>query len=574
VEVRCTALKKFLEQDYAKSAKRKAVAALPSGETRSKRKSLSASQALGVMPRGLRDMVSDRPAPTVNAPIMDAIITTPSSKRARDDERKEVVGEEVPASGTPDPPPKPLRILLRSSLNKGNLPKPVTATVHNPVTIELLGDNKLWAGGRKGTYRWADEPLEDRSACRELRLVSMEASVGAAMCKRHENEEVEIGTIGLPAQSEVVLCGRIVCEGLEGRLNERSILLEGSVASSRGARMRLDAAECERVAAFPGQIVSVLGRSGMTGTTFHARDFLPGLVRELASAPSDDASLHLMVVAGPYCLRDSLDFSPLEQALRYAAREKPQVVIIMGPFLDANNQKVCSGETALPNDDDGEIHSYEELYTEHVLPLLHKYLQPLRRASTEFLVMPSLDEVLCFHPLPQPPLDASLGPGLESKDLGALKRLGVKFLPNPAHLQINGVAVSVTSADALTPILREIVLRPEGRKIEEALRLLLQQRTLFPVVPREPAHVSEARAAALDFVEGLEPQLCIFPSVTGNPNGVFVDNTLFINPGSVCRPMVLGSFAEVWLTPSAVSDCNSKPFGERVRVDIQKLEKL
>jgi len=312
----------------------------------------------------------------------------------------------------------------------------------------------------------------------------------------------------------------------------------------------------------------------MTGTTFHARDFLPGLVREPASVPSDDASLHLMVVVGPYCLRDSLDFSPLEQALRYAAREKPQVVIIMGPFLDANNQKVCSGETALPNDDDGEIHSYEELYTEHVLPLLHKYLQPLRRASTEFLVMPSLDEVLCFHPLPQPPLDASLGPGLESKDLGALKRLGVKFLPNPAHLQINGVAVSVTSADALTPILREIVLRPEGRKIEEALRLLLQQRTLFPVVPREPAHVSEARAAALDFVEGVEPQLCIFPSVTGNPSGVFVDSTLFINPGSVCRPMVLGSFAEVWLTPSAVSDGNSKPFGERVRVDIQKLEKL
>lgn len=312
----------------------------------------------------------------------------------------------------------------------------------------------------------------------------------------------------------------------------------------------------------------------MTGATFHARDFLPGLVSEPAGVPSDDVSLHMMVVAGPYCLRDSLDFSPLEQVLRHAAREKPQVLIVMGPFLDANNQKVCSGETTLPNDEDGEVHSFQEIYTEHVLPMLHKYLQPLRRASTEVLVMPSLDEVLCFHPLPQPAFDASLGPGLESDHLAALKRQGVKFLPNPAHLRINGVAVSVTSADALTPILREIVLRPEGRKIEEALRLLLQQKTLFPVLPREPAHVSEARAATLDFVEGVEPQLCIFPSVTGNPTGVFVDNTLFVNPGSVCRPMVLGSFAEVWLTPNSVSDGKSKPFGESVRVDIQKLEKL
>jgi len=522
----------------------------------------------------LRDMVSNRPVTTVSAPILDSVITTPASKRTREEERKEVVGEEAPASGTPDPPPKPLQVSLRSSLNKGNLAKPASPAVQVPVKIEMLGDKKLSASGHDSIYRWADESLEDRSGCRELRLISMEAAIGAAMCKRHENEEVEMGTIGLPAQSEVVLSGRIVCEGLEGRLNEKSMLLEGSVASSRGARVRLDAAECERVAAFPGQVVSVLGRSGMTGTTFHARDFLSGLVREPASVPSDDTSLHLMVVAGPYSLRDSLDFSPLEQALRHAAREKPQVLIVMGPFLDANNQKVCSGETTLASDEDAEINSYEELYTRHILPLLHKYLQPLRRASTEVLVMPSLDEVLCFHPLPQPPLDASLGPGLESEHLAALRKLGVRFLPNPAHLRINGVAVVVTSADALTPILREIVLRPEGRKIEEALRLLLQQRSLFPVAPREPAHVSEARAAALDFVEDVEPQVCIFPSVTGNPNGVFVDGTLFINPGSVCRPMVLGSFADVWLTPSEVSGGDSKSFCERVRVDIQKLEKL
>merc|ERR1711972_27373 len=118
-----------------------------------------------------------------------------------------------------------------------------------------------------------------------------------------------------------------------------------------------------------------------------------------------------------------------------------------------------------------------------------------------------------------------------------LRMLGVKFLPNPAHLLINGLKVSLTSADALSPLLREIVLRPEGRKIEEALRLLLYQRTLFPVVPRDPAQISETRAAALDFpLADQLPEVCIFPSAVGTANGCVVENTLFVNPGPICRP--------------------------------------
>ena len=47
-------------------------------------------------------------------------------------------------------------------------------------------------------------------------------------------------------------------------------------------------------AAFPGQIVGVLGRSGMSGSTFHARDFVASLPSPLA-VPRPDAQLHLMV---------------------------------------------------------------------------------------------------------------------------------------------------------------------------------------------------------------------------------------------------------------------------------------
>jgi len=506
----------------------------------------------------------------------DSEVVSPAPKRAREvgDVKTPKSEGPRPPQDTPENPPRPsLQVSLTKSLNSGNLSKTPTGATRAPVSVELLGDRQLWSGRRKGGYVWMDEALEDRAASRELRLTACEAKIAKAMLDRHPSEEVAVGVVGMPTQQETVLVGRIVCEGLDGKLNERSILLEGSRASSKGARVQLNVAECPQIAAFPGQIVGVLGRSGMAGTTFHARDFIAGLPSDAAPTAAPSTPLHMMVLSGPYCLRDSLDYTPLEQALEHAAREMPQVLVLLGPLMDANNAKVSSGDTTLPNEE--EPRSFEEIYSDHVLPLLSRCLAPLRRGSspTEVLLVPSLDEVMCFHPLPQPPLNVALGdePAL-GKALGKLADLGVKFLPNPAHVEINGLRVSITSSDALSPVLRAgLVLRPEQRKIDEALGLLLKQRSLFPVVPRDPPQVSEARAAALDFVDDATPDVCIFPAVSGTPSGTFVDSTLFVNPGPLCRPAVLGSFAELWVTPAADKGKNPAHLRDRARIDIQKL---
>jgi len=276
------------------------------------------------------------------------------------------------------------------------------------------------------------------------------------------------------------------------------------------------------------------------------------------------------VLAGPFCMKDKLDYSPLEKALEYAARFGPQVLILQGPLVDASNKLVASGDVELPGE--GEPCTFEELYAHHVLPTLYKGLKALRNArSTEVLLVPSLDEALSFHPMPQPPLDDVLIPSLGSARMEPLRRLGVRFLPNPAHLEINGLRVSVTSSDALTPVLRSgLVLRPEERKIEKALRLLQQQRNLFPVLPREPAMVSEARASTFLFPDSVVPDICIFPSVSGTPSGTLVEGRLFVNPGSVCRPAAMGTFAEIYLT-TPPSDSGKAALRDRARVDIQSL---
>ncbi|CAK0868470.1 unnamed protein product, partial [Prorocentrum cordatum] len=407
-----------------------------------------------------------------------------------------------------------------------------------PAEVRLLGDPALWSGKRQGAYSWMDESLEDRTAARDRRLSTLEGHIVAALQARPGGEGIAVGQVGVPSQAEVAMCGRIVCEGLDGRLNERSLLLEGSRAAAKGARVQLSVADCASLAAFPGQIVGVVGRSGgMMGTTFHAKELIPGIPPAPVAA-KNERPVRMLVAAGPFCLRDGLDYAPLEQqVLEHAASQRPQVLVLMGPFLDAGNQKVLSGETCLPGSD--EPCPYEEFYERRLLPLLRRGLAPLRQG-------PSPVEVLCFHPMPQPPLDTALEPLGLGDALQPLRRLGVKFLPNPAHVQVNGLRVSLTSADALTPVLREIVLRPpQGKKIEEAHRLLLRQRSLFPAVPRDPAQVSEARSGALDFPDLLEPDVCIFPSLSGTPTGAFVDSSVFVNPGSLCRPAALGTFADL-----------------------------
>jgi hypothetical protein len=56
-----------------------------------------------------------------------------------------------------------------------------------------------------------------------------------------------------PLPPQVVVVGRIVCDA-EGRLNERSVLLEGSIKHSAGHRVRLELRDVPSFSLFPGMV--------------------------------------------------------------------------------------------------------------------------------------------------------------------------------------------------------------------------------------------------------------------------------------------------------------------------------
>ena len=69
--------------------------------------------------------------------------------------------------------------------------------------------------------------------------------------KSHDIEE--FSHIALPTQEEVTVVGRICCDS-NGKLNAKSVLLEGSVDMSAGKTIPMDLSQLKEYALFPGQV--------------------------------------------------------------------------------------------------------------------------------------------------------------------------------------------------------------------------------------------------------------------------------------------------------------------------------
>lgn len=48
----------------------------------------------------------------------------------------------------------------------------------------------------------------------------------------------------------------------------------------------------------------------------------------------------MVVVAGPYTTSDNLLYEPLKDLVSYITTHKPHVVIMTGPFVDADHPKI------------------------------------------------------------------------------------------------------------------------------------------------------------------------------------------------------------------------------------------
>lgn len=143
------------------------------------------------------------------------------------------------------------------------------------------------------------------------------------------------------SQHSVTCCGRI-CSDAEGPIGAGSTLLV-STDDRRVRSVRLQLTRLRSFGLFAGQTVAVTG-TNPRGDTLYATGV--HTERQLRRAPVPVAvtqPLSVLVVSGPYTPDDDLTYEPLHDLLAYASQQRPDVLVMLGLFVDGAHALVVDG---------------------------------------------------------------------------------------------------------------------------------------------------------------------------------------------------------------------------------------
>ncbi|KAI9031701.1 DNA polymerase alpha/epsilon subunit B-domain-containing protein [Phycomyces nitens] len=366
-----------------------------------------------------------------------------------------------------------------------------------------------------------------------------------------------------PSQSEIVAVGRICCDSSGAKLNKTSIVLETSRELGMGKRVKLDLRGVEEYSLFPGQIVAVKGTNN-TGKTFTVDSFLEpplppvhlrkdkGVVKYMDD-DEDNQPIDIMVTSGPYTLDDDLSYKTLEAFIQTCIAQKPDVVILMGPFVPENHPIIASGELDV---------TPQDVFREQVA----KRINDLEKASpsTQILLMPHADDLIHEYPLFPQPQFSKEGLGLGN----------VQTLSNPAFIAVNDTRFAIGNTDILFSMSKEEVSGtiPHKDRLGRLTRHILEQRSFYPLFP-SAINDSIDSSQFPDLLISETPDFLILPSQLKQFTKK-IDDTVAINPGYLSKRRAPGTYARILIHP--VSKVNNDVDGqtkawERTRIDLVRL---
>ncbi|KAJ4839405.1 hypothetical protein Tsubulata_016860 [Turnera subulata] len=216
----------------------------------------------------------------------------------------------------------------------------------------------LNGSGPEPGCRFMYDRIEDRFNALDNRIKKHAAALSASGFYEEPTDPT------VASQRNVFTVGMICCDG-EGRLNDKSILLQSSSELSGGRNVRLDVTKLSQFSIFPGQIVGIEGQNP-SGHCFIASKLvdsvplsdcgdenLPPAKRqafdqEFQSADlssAQDQTLSALIASGPFTTSDNLLFEPFKELLAYASRKLPQLLILLGPFIDSDHPEISKGTT-------------------------------------------------------------------------------------------------------------------------------------------------------------------------------------------------------------------------------------
>ncbi|XP_050879262.1 uncharacterized protein LOC127083078 [Lathyrus oleraceus] len=399
--------------------------------------------------------------------------------------------------------------------------------------------------GPKPGCRFMYDRTEDRINAIENRI----RKHASALVASGLYEEPTDPTIASPRSFFAV--GMICCDG-EGRLNEKSVMLQSSIEHSGGECIRLDLQHLSHYSVFPGQVVGIGGHnpSGHCLVASKLVDSIPTSVAMEDLNPSkkqaidkenqptellsNQRELSMIIAAGPFTTTDNLLFEPLVELLAYAKRRPPQLLVLLGPFIDSEHPDIKKGTVDM---------DFDDIFRFQVLRKLEDYVEGMGSA-VRVLFVPSIRDANHDFVFPQPAFDISLSQ--------------IASLPNPGIFEANEVKVGCCTLDVLKQISGEEISRTaaDAKPIDRLSRLtnhILNQQSFYPLYP-------PAESVPLDFSlapEALQlssvPDVLILPSdikyfikvLNNESEETKSGKCIAVNPGRLAKGEGGGTFVEL-----------------------------
>ncbi|KAF9431268.1 DNA-directed DNA polymerase alpha subunit pol12 [Podila epigama] len=392
-------------------------------------------------------------------------------------------------------------------------------------------------------YRYMFEKITEKAETLDDRIDAL-----AALYKK-AHPDTEFYNPAYPSQALVTVIGRICSDANEGKSNDKSLMLETSMTLGGGSRIRIDVSEILSFSFFPGQIVV------LSGINANGSIFVVTAVHELPTLPMAKASpldlqdfqyrklggqpVKIITAAGPYTLNDNLLFEPFAALMDHVDRERPDILLLMGPFVSSQHPSIQSGNIDM---------SPEAYFSKYISSRLAQHQERYPK-EMQILLVPSLQDVI--HEtivMPQPGFEHPRALGLPQ---------GTYCLPNPAQFTINEIVFAVNTSDVLFHLGGDEVARnPEQKdRMARLSKHLVLQRHCHPVYPG----LATGPESAIDYNQYELMDLRVCPDVLIVPSKLkqfakTVDKVVVLNPHHLSKGLAGGMFAKMTIHPLSASE--------------------
>lgn len=344
----------------------------------------------------------------------------------------------------------------------------------------------------------------------------------------------EFSPVSLPAQDSITVLGQVCCDS-NGKLNAQSVLLEAGPEQG-GQQVPVDLSELKEYSLFPGQVVVMEGMNA-TGRKLVASKLYEGVPLPFYTSnikmETDEEPMTVLVACGPYTPSDSLTFDPLLDLISVIVRDRPDVCLLLGPFVDSKHEQIEKAQVT---------ETFEAIFSR----CMESIVDGTKSVGCRLVFVPSQRDI--HHPFiyPQPPFTL---PNL-SKD----QAQRVTLVPDPCTLLIDGVTFGLTSTDILFHMGAEEISCGTGTdRFSRILKHMLTQRSYYPLYPPvEEVNMDYEKFQSFGQML-LTPDVLIVPSELR----YFVKDVVgcvCVNPGRLTKGQVGGTYGRLLIQSSDRSE--------------------